>query len=137
MVSVRASRRRGFSILMAMAALFVVTIAAQSVYQILLRDLVGVRAADRRAALRALTDAALASTLAHLDADPSFAGLPPQRFGGGIIRSSVEKSPGGSLQVLASADRLGERSAVLAEVKRTPAGIAVAGWKRLHVPDGR
>ena len=130
----RPSRRRGFSVLMALAALFVVTIAAESVSQILLRDVIGLRTEDRRASLRGLTDAALASTLAHLDADPSYAGLPPRRFGGGIILSTVTTAPEGTVRVLATAERLGERSSVAADVKRTASGLSVAGWKRIRLP---
>ncbi len=82
-------RENGSSMLLAMAALLVVTMAVLLVAQLIQNRVAGVRLEERQVVTGSLADAALAETLARLDDDRFFRGLAPQDLGGGQIESSV------------------------------------------------
>jgi hypothetical protein len=125
-----ARRDRGSSLLVAILALVVVSVAAQALHGILLRDLGGLRAERRAVELRALTDAALASTLARLQGDPTAPGAPRQRLGNGTFESLVRPAGAGLVDVLAAGETGGLRAVVSARVALGPDGPRVVRWER-------
>lgn len=80
--------------------------------------------------LVALTDAAIAETLAELSADESFAGLREYAFGGGLISSEVVRLGQGRVEIRSRA-AFGERHREQrVEVRLTGGGPVVLGLRR-------
>jgi hypothetical protein len=69
--------------------------------------------------LVALADGALAETLAHLYADPGFAGVAEHPLGRGTVKSRVESLGSGLYRVWATGAYAGRVRDVYAEVSRT------------------
>jgi len=88
------------------------------------------RTADRTDLL-ALTDAAVAETLANLAAWPSSAGVEPRSLGEGTLRSRVERGGGKSFTIIAEATVRRGRMAVGVKGRLTEHGPAVDSWRRL------
>ncbi len=74
----------------------------------------------RNVVLTALSDAAMAETLAGLDADPAFSGIDERPFGAGRISSSVATTPFGLRLVTAVGEYQGWRLVVRVEVAMEP-----------------
>lgn len=74
----------------------------------------------RNVVLTALSDAAMAETLAGLDADPAFSGIDERHFGAGRISSSVATAPFGLRLVTAVGEYQGWRLVVRVEVAMEP-----------------
>ncbi len=74
----------------------------------------------RSVVLTALSDAAMAETLARLATDPAFSGIDARRFGAGTISSSVSVTPFGLRLVTAVGEFQGWQSVVRAEVALEP-----------------
>jgi hypothetical protein len=83
------------------------------------------------AALAALSDAALAETLAHLAADPGYRGVPAHPFAGGTIASRVEFLGIGRFEVRAAAGVAGRLRVVSAQVQRGGGSAWVVAWARV------
>lgn len=94
--------------------------------------------------LVALTDGALAETLAHLHAEPGFRGAPEHPLGRGRVKSQVTALGMGLYTVVATATYAGKERSVQAEVvraegtKRDALGqprpvvwVRVTSWRRL------
>jgi hypothetical protein len=122
-------RERGSALLVAIVALVVVSVGAQALHAILVRDLRGLQAERNAVQLRALTDAALAVTLSRLSADPVVRGVPRQRLDFGFFESAVRAVGPGAVEVLATGEAGGRRSTVKARVALEPAGPRVVGWE--------
>lgn len=89
------------------------------------------RAGEReasRARLLALTDAALAATLAELARSPSFPGLPEQELGGGRLKSEVQALAGGEVEVRCRATLGGRAFATRARVDLASGRPRVLEW---------
>ena len=90
-----------------------------------------VRREARSVTLTALSDAALAETLARLSQDPYYDGVPERDFGGGRLRSTVRFLSPGRYEVVATALYAGQERTVEAEVSRPPGSPArVVRWRR-------
>lgn len=87
----------------------------------------------RNVILTALSDAAMAETLARLDADPAFAGIDERPFGVGRISSSVDATPFGLRAVTAVGEYQGWLSVVRAEVAMEPGPRIVTIHRRRAV----
>ncbi len=124
--------QEGYALLVALVVLLLVSIALALLAAGLQIRMRLVRQEAQILRLMALSDAALAETLASLNYDPSFDGLPDQAFGGGRISSSVRPLGTNHYEVLAVALYAGKERAVDAEVVRTPLGVAVVHWERAH-----
>ena len=84
----------------------------------------------RSVTLTALSDAALAETLARLTEDAYDDGVPERDFGGGRLRSEVRFLSPGRYHVLATAFYAGWKRTVEAEVSRPPGAPArVVRWR--------
>lgn len=89
-----------------------------------------VRQEARSLNLTALSDAALAETLAHLAIDATFRGVEAHPFGGGTIESEVARVGTLRYEVTARASYAGGERAVRAVVLRLPEGTQVVSWTR-------
>ncbi len=89
--------------------------------------------------MNALCDAALAKTLAHLEMDEEFPGLPEEPFAGGLIRSEVaDLKPANPLlrRVTVQGDYAHRRRSAQAEVFVPPFGKPrVLSWRPLSPAD--
>ncbi len=119
---------RGSTLFVALVALFVVAIAAQALHGVLVRSLHGFQEERRSVQLRALTDAALATTLANLSEDPSVRSVPRRRLADGFLQSEVRSHGQGVVEVLATGEIGGARSTARALVSLEPAGPRVVAW---------
>ncbi|MFL6200485.1 MAG: hypothetical protein ACJ76J_15010 [Thermoanaerobaculia bacterium] len=90
-----------------------------------------VRREARSVTLTALSDAALAETVAEISADAYFPGVPEHGLGPGRLRSEVRFLSPGRYEVVATAIYAGRERTVEAEVLR-PIGAAarVVRWQR-------
>jgi Tfp pilus assembly protein PilX len=122
---------RGYALLMALFVLFIVAIALELVASSLVLRLRAARGEAQGAALAALSDAALAETLAHLAADPSYRGVPAHPFAGGTVASRVEFLGIGRFEVRAAAGLAGRLRVVRAEVARGDGSAWVVSWARV------
>ncbi len=93
-----------------------------------------VREEARTVRLTALTDAAVATTLAELAASWSYSGLTTTAYGEGTIASEVRSLDTDRCTVEARASYGGRRRTVQVTVTRTPHGLEIRDWKRL--PEG-
>ncbi len=83
----------------------------------------------RTVSLIALTDAAMAETLAWLADDDRFDGVQEHPFGEGLISSEVRPLGPRSVEILARASYGGKRRALRAEVQLTRSGPLVLGLR--------
>ncbi|HLE82732.1 MAG TPA: hypothetical protein VJG13_00210, partial [Thermoanaerobaculia bacterium] len=88
------------------------------------------RASDETALL-ALTDAAVAETLADLAAWPVSPGVARRSFGGGTIASTVRRGGGESFTIVADATYRRGRLSVEVKGRLTELGPQVDAWRRL------
>lgn len=124
---------RGFTVLLGIIAMVLAAMAAAMVLELVHHDVGELRLEERSATLIALTDAALAETLARLAADPAFAGLPARLLGQGRISSTVERVEAGAL-VRARAEVAGWQAVLEAEIDLSAGVPRVTAWRRAHGP---
>jgi len=126
----RARGQTGFALLVALVVVLLVSIALGLLAAALQIRMRLVRQEAQTLKLMALSDAALAETLASLTYDAGFEGVAEQTFGGGRIASTVRPLGSNHYEVLATASYAGKERAVDAEVVRAPAGARVVRWER-------
>jgi type II secretory pathway pseudopilin PulG len=127
----RSRGERGYALLTALFVLFLLAIALELVATALLLRLRAARAEAEATALAALSDAALAESLAHLAADPAYRGAAAHPYGGGAIGSRVEFLGVGRFEVRAAAGFAGRLRVVRAVVARGGGGAWVLSWARV------
>lgn len=125
------SSPRGHALLVALIILLIVASAATMVAAHF-----GVRARSvsqesRRIHLVAMTDAAIAESLAKLDQSAGFAGVPQRDFGGGTISSQIDPLPDHRRRILALAAYRGGERRVQVEVELQTGGLVVESWRAL------
>ena len=81
--------------------------------------------------LTALSDAAVAETLANLVQSPDYPGAPEHELGQGTISTKVESLGPGLYDVIAVAKYSGRTRTVEAEIFRAPGIAHVRRWRRL------
>jgi Tfp pilus assembly protein PilV len=126
----RARRQEGYALLVALVVLLLLSIALALLAAALQIRMRLVRQEARSLHLLALSDAALAETLASLTYDAELTGVPEHQFGGGRIGSTVRPLGVNRYEVLAVATYAGHDRAVHAEAVRTPQGARVVRWER-------
>lgn len=114
-------REAGFALASALLAVLLLSIGLALVAASLQLRMGLVRREARSVTLTALSDAALAETLAELGRDAYFPGVRERDFGGGRLRSEVRLVSPGRYEVVATASYAGRERTVEAEVLR-PAG---------------
>jgi hypothetical protein len=122
-------------LILALGALVVVTAAVLMVARVMETRRMMVSYEKRAVTLVALSDAALAESLAELALDADFTGVAQRPFSGGTIRSSVEIEPGGARRVTAVASFDGWTSTIRAEVAVHPT-VRVVKFGRSRHPGG-
>jgi Tfp pilus assembly protein PilV len=121
----------GFALAAVLLAILLLSIGLALVAASLQLRMRLVRRETQSVTLIALSDAALAETLAELSKDAYHQGVPEHGFGPGRLRSEVEDLHHGRYKVVATATYAGRVRTVEAEVLR-PAGGAprVLRWRR-------
>ena len=121
----------GFALASVLLAILLLSIGLALVAASLQLRMGLVRREARSVTLTALSDAALAETLAELGEDAYYHGVPEHDLGPGRLRSEVRFLSPGRYEVVATATYAGRERTVEAEVLR-PAGAAprVLRWRR-------
>jgi type II secretory pathway pseudopilin PulG len=124
-------RDTGFALVSVLLAILLLSIGLALVAASLQLRMGLVRGEARSVNLTALSDAALAETLAELGENAYFHGVPEHGLGPGRLRSEVRFLSPGRYEVVATATCAGRERTVEAEVLR-PAGAAprVVRWRR-------
>ena len=91
----------------------------------------------RRIHLVALTDAAVAESLAKLNESAGFAGVTEREFGGGTIGSEIDSLPAHRRAILATATYRGWTRRVRVQVRLTPNAPEVESWSSLPATAGK
>ena len=130
---VRRMRRKedGFALASVLLAILLLSIALALVAASLQLRMGLVRREARSLTLTALSDAAMAETLAELGEDAYFHGVPEHGLGPGRLRSEVRFLSPGRYEIVATATYAGRERTVEAEVLK-PAGAPpqVLRWRR-------
>ncbi len=135
MVSRDRRRQRGQVLLVALFALLLLSVALALVALLATEEHRAARREVGSLTLAALTDAALAETLARLATSRSFPGLPEQEFAGGTLSSEIEWLASERLEVRAHASWRGRKRSVRAEVDLTAGPPRVVSWRVLSRRD--
>lgn len=85
----------------------------------------------RRIHLVALTDAAIAESLANLSESAGFAGVSRRDFGGGTLASEIESIPPNRRVIVATSSYRGWTRQVRVQVKLHTGSIEVESWSVL------
>jgi hypothetical protein len=134
---VRSRREAGFALPGALLAVFLVSVALALIAASLQLRMRLVQRESRFLTLTALSDAALAETLAHLSESASFRGMGAHSFGGGSLKSEVRPLSAVLFEVEATATYAGRARTVEAEVVRPPGETArVVRWCRVFSAPG-
>lgn len=128
----RKESESGFALVTALLAVFLLSVALALVATSLQIRMNMVRQEARSLTLTALSDAALAETLAHLAIDATYRGVAAHPFGGGTIGSEVVRVDTRRYVVRATASYAGVERAVRATVLRLPEGTQVVSWSRVE-----
>lgn len=121
----------GQALVLALVAVLLLTAALALAAGALVSRMQRVQRDADRTDLLALTDAAVAETLANLAAWPVSAGVEPRSFGGGTIRSSVRRGGAKSFTITAGASVRRGRLEVEVRGRLTEHGPVVDSWRRL------
>lgn len=134
MVTARGRHRRsesGHALVLALLVLLMVSVAGGLLAGSLLLHLRTARFEADGVRLAALSDAAVAASLAELSASPASRGLTERDFGDGRIASEIARPESGRAVVVARAVYRGRTRRVRAEVLLTAAGPRVVAWRPL------
>jgi hypothetical protein len=126
-------RRRdelGFSLMLVIFVIVLLGFAVGTLHQLLSNRQGAFRQQSRQARLRALGDAAVDETLAHLSLNARYRGLPDRQFGGGRISSDVTPDRPNVVRVVATARIPGWVEVVKAEVDVATNRPRVTNWER-------
>ena len=126
---------RGSALVFALATLTLIAITIAAVTAEIQTRGAGVVIEERSVRLTALSDAAMAETLAELsDKGISYAGIAERRVEGGMISSSVRVISAWEVEVLAVGSRNGWSSVIRAKVS-LQTSPRVVWWQRTQGPE--
>ena len=123
--------RTGHGLVLALFVLVIMTTALGLLALSMTMCELEVRREVRTVNLIALSDAAMAETLAHLAVDEDFDGVEERPFGEGLISSEVTALGTHTVQVVANATYAGQERAMRGEVLLTLSGPVVIDWERV------
>ena len=127
-------KERGSALIFALATLTLIAITIAAVTAEIQTRGAGVVIEERSVRLTALSDAAMAETLAELsDKGIAFAGIAERRVEGGTMTSSVRVISAWEVEVLAVGSRNGWNSVIRAKVSLQH-GPKVVWWQRTQGP---
>jgi hypothetical protein len=121
----------GIAVLAALLVLLLVSLASALVMASLELRMRVVQQEARRVHLSALSDAAIAETVAELSRNRGYPGIPRRSFDDGWLESSVVDLGTGRRQVTARAGYGGWTETVQVEARFTPTSARILGWRRL------
>lgn len=127
-------RQRGSALVFALAALTLVAVTVLAVTAGVRSRGAGVVMEERHVRLSALSDAAMAESLAELARNAAFTGIPERRIEGGSIASAVRPVGLYEVELEATGRRNGWRSVVIGRVDLEH-GPRVLRWERTQRPD--
>jgi len=127
-------RERGSALVFALAALTLVAITVVAVTAEVQSRAAGVVLEERSVRLVALSDAAMAETMAELAVKKTFAGISERGFAGGSIASTVRFAGAWEVEVTAIGRRNDWNSTLVARVNIKNAPRALR-WRRTQRPD--
>jgi hypothetical protein len=122
-------------LIVALLVVAVMAVAVLLVFRHLQLRTSAVRLDERQIHLVALTDAAMAETMAGLSAGRSFGGVRPRGFDGGEISSTVTSSGRHTVAVQAIGRSRGWRGVLSARVVLEEDGPRIVSWSRRQGPD--
>ena len=131
---IRITAQRGSALVFALAALTLVAMTVLAVSAEVRSRGAGVVMEERHVRLTALSDAAMAESLAELARNAAFGGIPERRIEGGSIASAVRQVGLHEVELEAIGRRDGWRSVVIARVD-LEYGPRVLRWQRTQKPD--
>lgn len=128
----RAGRESGHALLLALMIIVLVGVAGAILTTTLGLHLKLARDESQRIQLVAMSDAAVAESLAELAADRGFGGLARHEFGPGQIESVIEILGPNRRRIIATSMLPGDRRLrVAVEVRLLASDIVVTSWQRL------
>lgn len=128
----RAGRESGHALLLALMIIVLVGVAGTILTTTLGLHLKLARDESQRIQLVAMSDAAVAESLAEMAADPGFGGLGRREFGPGQIESVIEILGPNRRRIIATSMLAGGlQLRVAAEVRLQGKDIVVTSWQRL------
>ena len=122
-------REHGSALVVALVAITLATLAAMAVGGLIQSRAIALRLDERDVRLFALSDAAMAETLARLAQDRDFPGIEEQPLGSGWIASRVERHHS-TMATLTVEGRIPEWRAVIEAEVRLSARPLVVSWSR-------
>jgi len=125
----------GSALILALATIFIVTMAVLLAASMIRSRRANFDLQQRDVTLTALTDAAVAESLAGLDEDRNFSGVRARPFGRGTISSRVYFSGSTSRRLLAEAHYRGWTSTVEANIDLHGRHPVIVAWKWTKTPD--
>jgi len=129
------SGESGSALILALATIFIVTMAVLLAASMIQTRRMSFDLQQRDVTLTALTDAAVAESLAGLDEDRNFSGVRAHAFGRGTISSSVSFAGKYSRRLLAQAHYRGWTSMIEADVNVRRRHPVILAWKWTKTPD--
>jgi len=126
------SRQSGHALLLALIVIVLVGVAGAVLTTTLGLHLHAARDETQRIQLVAMSDAAVAESLAELTASPGFSGVSKRDFGPGQIESTIQTISASQRRILATATLTsGRQLRVATDVRLLTTGIVVTSWQRL------
>lgn len=126
------SRQSGHALLLALIVIVLVGVAGAVLTTTLGLHLQVARDETQRIQLVAMSDAAVAESLAELAGSPGFGGVSKRDFGPGQIESSIQTISGSRRRIIATATLTsGRELRVATDVRFLSSGIVVTSWQRL------
>ena len=123
------TRRQGHGLILALVVIAVMMMALGLLASSMQMGMWEVRREVRTVTLVALSDAAVAETLAGLAADDAFAGVDEYEFGGGRISSRVKSLGEWRVEIAALAILDGQQRELRVAVRLTGSGPVVLGLR--------
>lgn len=126
------SRQSGHALLLALIVIVLVGVAGAVLTTTLGLHLHAARDETQRIQLVAMSDAAVAESLAELAGSPGFGGVSKRDFGAGQIESTIQKIDASRRRIIATATLTsGRQLRVATDVRFLNTGIIVTSWQRL------
>lgn len=123
---------RGFAVVISLVALLLVSVALALLATSMRLEMEEATRSASRMRLTALSDSALALTLARLAAsDGVYGGLREEAFGDGFMTSRIQRLSGGRMRIVLTVRYRGRRRSTEAFVRLTDGTLRVLRWRRL------
>jgi hypothetical protein len=123
------ARQAGGALLLVILITFLGALACQTWYQVLVAGLASLRSEEEQVRMTALTDAAVALTLARLSAAPESGGFARYGVGDGTVSAEVRRQEDGTVQAIVKVDWRGNQRVLRLGIQAAEGSAAVIGWE--------